>query len=147
MANYRGAKESHKNNLLAYLAIWDNPWPKSMKDVGEALGVHPNTIRKHFKVGEIDKIKNEGLELRKQNSSDQRASVYDAMLKEAKKGNTTAQNSFLDRTEGKISDKVELTGKDGGAIAITAMPLEPKTIAEWEKQQAEAAQQTIEGKK
>jgi len=119
------AKDMHRINLLSYLREWENPWPKGTKGLAKICKVKPETICFHFTPAELDEIRSEGLELRKKNSHNQRASVYDAMLKEAKKGNTTAQNSFLDRTEGKIKDKIE-HGFDSSALKMIlgALPAE-----------------------
>lgn len=41
-----------------------------------------------------------------------------ALLSKASKGDMTAIKEFFDRYEGKVADKVELTGKDGEALKI-----------------------------
>ena len=117
------AKDRHRQNLLSYLAVWENVWPKTVAGLAEIVDVKPETIRFHFSPAEIQGIYSDGLELRKKNSFQQRKSVYDSMLKEAENGNTTAQNNFLDRTEGKITDKHEITGKDGGPIEHVGMDM------------------------
>ena len=101
------AKEKHKINLLKYLADWANDFPTRTEMAG-ILGLKKHTLWKHFSPAEFQEIENEGLELRKKGSSKQRALVYTAMLKEAVNGNVSAQREFLDRTEGKVKDKLEI---------------------------------------
>jgi len=120
---HKWAKDRHRQNLLSYLSVWENEWPKNQIGMAKVLGIKPDTLRFHFTPAEINEIYSDGLELRKKNSFRQRKSVYDSMLKEAENGNTTAQNNFLDRTEGKITDKHEITGKDGGPIEHVGMDM------------------------
>jgi len=104
------AKERHKIKLLKYLGNWENDFPKRIEMPG-ILGIQKSTLRKHFSPVELQEIENEGLELRKKHSGRPRAQVYKSMLKEAKGGNISAQREFLDRTEGKLIEKREHTGK------------------------------------
>lgn len=106
------AKERHRHRLLEYLGDWENNFPKRV-EMPDILGIKRTTLYKHFSPNELLEIENEGLELRKKNSGRQRAKVYESMVSEAKNGNTTAQKEFLDRTEGRVVEKRELTGKDG----------------------------------
>lgn len=119
------AKDKHRQNLLAYLAVWENKWPKNAIEMGAIIGVKQETLRYHFNPAEITEIYSDALALRKKNSFKQRKSVYDSMLKEAIAGNTTAQNNFLDRTEGKINDKLQI-GFDAVALnsILLALPEE-----------------------
>lgn len=118
------AKIAHTEKILAYLADWDNPWPKTDRAMGKIVGITPQGIQRHFSPAELRKLRDDGLELRKQNSSAPRAAIYDSMAAIAAKGNTTAQKEFLDRTEGKITDRQEhvITGE----INITTSIPEPK---------------------
>ena len=109
------AKELHKKRLLAYLEDWDNPFP-NRTEMAKILGVKLVTLYYHFTPAEINEILNEGLELRKKNSAIPRAKIYESMQKVGSEGVVPAQKEFLDRTEGKVVDKHEHTGKDGGPI-------------------------------
>jgi len=117
------ARERHRQNLLAYLGVWENPWPKTIKGLAKIVGIKEETLRFHFSRVEINAIYSDSLELRKKNSFAQRKSVYDSMLCEAEDGNVAAQNAFLDRTEGKVTDKVQL-GFDSAAlnVILSALP-------------------------
>lgn len=119
------AKERHKQRLLVYLGDWENNFPKRI-EMPDILGIKRTTLYKHFSPNELLEIENEGLELRKKNSGRQRAKVYESMASEAKDGNVSAQKEFLDRTEGKVIEKRELTGKDGRELfpALTPEELE-----------------------
>ena len=112
------AKERHRQRLLVYLGDWENDFPRRI-EMPEILGIKRTTLYKHFSPNELLEIENEGLELRKKNSGRQRAAVYRSMVSEAKGGNVSAQKEFLDRTEGKVIDKLEATGKDGSPLLPT----------------------------
>jgi len=117
------AKERHRVNILKHLSDWDNIWPKNQIEMSKILGIKPDTLRFHFSPAELTEVYSEGLDLRKKNSFRQRQSVYDSMLEEAEDGNVAAQKEFLDRTEGKITDKVQL-GFDTKTLnmIISALP-------------------------
>lgn len=137
------AKDRHRVNLLAYLADWDNTWPKSQKKLAAIVNISLETLRFHFVKTELDQIYSDALDLRKKNSYRQRTSVYDSMLKEAEDGNVTAQKEFLDRTEGKVTDKIQHTGKDGTPLQLVSAMPEPESI---EKQSSETASTGIPSK-
>ena len=119
------AKETHRINILSYLAVWENKWPRSDTAIAKLLGISRTALMKQFTPAEMAAIRNEGLELRKNNCATQRADIYTSMHKTGKKGNTTAQNSFLDRTEGKVADKVQLGFDDATLnIILSALPTE-----------------------
>jgi len=117
------AKERHRVNLLRYFSEWENVWPKNQIEMAAIVGITRDTLRFHFSPAELNEVCSEGLELRKKNSFRQRQSVYNSMLAEAEAGNTTAQKEFLDRTEGKITDKVQ-HGFDAATlnIILSALP-------------------------
>lgn len=111
------AKDRHRLRIIEYISDWDNPFP-SRVGMAKLCEINHDTLRKHFSVEELTEIENTGLELRKEKSAKQRGAVYKSMLKEAKKGNISAQKEFLDRTEGKVKEKHELTGKDGKKFQV-----------------------------
>lgn len=101
------ARDRHRANLMSYLSVWENEWPKNRIEMAAIIGIKPDTLRFHFSPAELNEIYAEGLELRKKNSFKQRKIVYDSMLEAAENGNVAAQKEFLDRTEGKITDKIQ----------------------------------------
>ena len=111
------AKDRHILKIVEYIGNWDNNFPSRTK-MAEICGVKQDTLRKHFTLEEYAEIESKGLELRKKNSAKQRGAVYKSMLKEAKGGNVPAQKEFLDRTEGKVTEKREVTGKDGKKLRV-----------------------------
>ncbi len=106
------AKEKYRQELLEYLGDWENPFLKRI-EMPAVLGIKLRTLYKHFPSADLTEIENEAMAMRKKHSSRQRSEVYDSMLVQALKGNTTAQKEFLDRTEGKVVERKEVTGKDG----------------------------------
>ena len=118
------AKEKHKIRLLQYLSDWDNPFPNK-NEMAAVLGVQLQTMYYHFTPAELNEILNEGLELRKKDSAGPRSEVYEAMLKEAKGGVVPAQKEFLERTEGKVVDKLRV-GFDGPALNAILDSLPPE---------------------
>ena len=129
-----GAKELHKKRLLTYLEDWDNPFP-NRTEMAKILGVKLVTLYYHFTPAEINEILNEGIELRKKNSAVPRSEIYLAMLKEAKDGAVPAQKEFLDRTEGKVVDRHEHTGKDGKELFPTLSPEDKALLANISKRE------------
>ena len=100
------SKDRHALKLIEYIGDWDNDFPSRVA-MAEICGVKPDTLRKHFTLEEYAEIEDKGLELRKKNSAKQRGEVYKSMLESAKDGVVPAQKEFLDRTEGKIPDKIK----------------------------------------
>jgi hypothetical protein len=101
------AKEKHKINLLKYLGDWENDFPTRTEMAG-ILGLKKHTLWKHFSPAELQEIENEGLELRKKNTARPRAEVFQSLLAKAKRGNVQAIKEFLDRTEGKAKNTLDL---------------------------------------
>jgi len=106
------AKKRYRLKILEYIADWNNDFPSRTK-MAVVCGVKKDTLRKHFTPDEYTEIENTGLELRKKKSAIPRSEVYKSMLASAKDGVVPAQKEFLDRTEGKVIDRHEHTGKDG----------------------------------
>lgn len=133
------AKEKHKINLLKYLGDPEKDFPVRSK-YPEFLSISRNTMYVHFTPDELCKIESEAVELRKQRSGRQRANILTALYEKSigyvfpeetkikinEKGKTSvieitkrlppdkaAAQEFLDRTEGKVPDKVHLGGPGG----------------------------------
>lgn len=102
--------------MVQYISDPDNIFPTRSVLAVTVLGYkHTVTLYKLFSPDELTEIETEGLELRKKRTARQRADVYDALFKEAASGNIQAIKEFLDRTEGKVKDKVEV---DQGDVEI-----------------------------
>lgn len=111
------AKEKHKKRMLDF---WGNPENDFITRIAmhtDVLKISGPTFYAHFTPAEIQEIENEAFEERKKNSTKIRSEIYKALAAEAKKGNVKAAQEFLNRTEGKVTDKQEITGKDGKDLA------------------------------
>ena len=100
------AKDKHRAHLLKYMSDWNNPFP-NRTEMAVVLGIKLVTLNFHFNADELNEILNEGLELRKKNSAIPRSEIYEAMQKAGKEGIVPAMKEFLDRTEGKIIEKIQ----------------------------------------
>jgi len=120
------AKERHERRIIDYLANWENPFCTRTDLAEKVCHINKETLYNHFKKVELDRIIAEGLNLRKDRSSQPRGQVYDSILKNALDGNPVSQREFLDRTEGKVKDVTELSGPGGGAIEIVSAIPEPE---------------------
>lgn len=118
------AKQRHKDKLLKYLADWSNPWPNRDTMPG-ICGLCASTLRHHFSVEDFAEMESLGLEMRLKNAAVPRANAYDALTREAADGNVSAIKELLDRTEGKVIEKREYSGKDGAPIVIMSAIPEP----------------------
>lgn len=117
------AKERYRIKILEYIANWDNDFPSRTK-MAVVCGVTKDALRKHFTPDEYTEIENTGLGLRKKNSAPPRADVYASMLLSAKDGVVPAQKEFLDRTEGKVVDYLQV-GMDEATLNIILATLPP----------------------
>lgn len=112
-------KERRTADLLSYLGNPDNRFPTRSYLATKVLGYSDvSAMYKLFTLQEMCEIENEAMELRAKHSASCRSRIYNAMVREAEKGNVQAMKEYLDRTEGKVTDKTELTGKDGADIGI-----------------------------
>ena len=125
-------KIEHKANLLSYLSDWDNPWPKTSIALAKIVGITTQGLARHFTPDELATIKNEGLELRKKNSSTQRKEIYDAIKRTAEEGNPAAQKEYLNRLEGQVERRV-IHSFDSKTLNIILASL-PKAYADEVKQ-------------
>ena len=124
------AKERHKAKLLEYIGNPDNDFPDRTEMAVSVLGFkrHCNLYR-HFSPVELDAIENEAFEIRKKKTARERSNVYKALYKEAKSGNVQAAKEFLDRTEGKVTDKIDHTNSDGSMKQpITRIEIVPLAV-------------------
>jgi hypothetical protein len=103
------AKERHKNTLLGFLGNPENDYPPRV-EYARILSVSTKTLYQHFSPADLQDIENEAYEIRKKNSTRQRSIVLGALYQEAQTGNVSAAKEFLDRTEGKVTEKHEHGG-------------------------------------
>jgi len=101
------AKDRHKEILLKYLGDPENDYPPR-QEYAVILGIHIQTLYKHFSPADFQDLENEAYEIRKKNSTRQRAEVLKSMYAEAKTGNVSAANLFLERTEGKVVEHKQI---------------------------------------
>ena len=110
-------KEVNTRKIAAYLGDPDNEW---LHRTGLGVTVcgykDQRSLYKHFSPEELTAIENESLEERKRRSAGKRAVVYDAMFLKAKEGDVTAMKEYLDRTEGKVSNKVDANLQHDGNL-------------------------------
>lgn len=134
------AKERHRLALLKYMGDPEIPFP----DRGELpgiVGIRKQVLYRHFTTIELSEIEAEAVEIRKASCSRQRARVLEALYSKAVgcshqetkvsvvegsivettitkvyPPDKAAAQEFLDRTEGKVIEKKEITGGDGAPL-------------------------------
>ena len=134
------AKERHKIRLTEKLGDPNLDFPKRGA-YPNMLGISKNTLYKHFSPLELQEIENAAVIIRRESCCRQREQVMNALYKRAIgfshpdthiatwngdviKTEITknyppdrgAGQEFLDRTEGKVRDRVELSGPNGGPV-------------------------------
>lgn len=130
---------AHRATLIEYLSNPENDFPLR-QDYIKIIGVsHTKTLYSHFKSEDLTEIEHEAMEIRKKRCSRQRSIVLEALYNKAK-GYTKkikkpvknedgswgereiektfepchkSAKEFLDRTEGKVLDKKEISGPGG----------------------------------
>ena len=125
------AKDKHRQRLLSYLMDWDNPFPNK-NEMAAILGLKQRTLYFHFTPFELNEILSDGLELRKKHSAIPRSEVYMAMRKAAGDGAVPAQKEFLDRTEGKVIDRLQV-GMDEATLNTILATLPPEQAEKTKK--------------
>jgi hypothetical protein len=111
-----GAKEKHRQKMLSY---WGDPEKEFIprgKMCSDVLKLSRFTFYHHFRPAEVSEIENEAIEMRKAASSSQRAVLYKSLYDAGVAGDVKAIKEFLDRTEGKVIDRKEITGEGGKSI-------------------------------
>lgn len=136
-------KERYKLRLLRHLGDPEIDFPPR-RDYPQIVGVSKKTIYKHFTPLELSEIEAEAVDMRKKSCSRQRANVLSALYERAigyshpdvhistHLGDVTmtdiikhfppdraAAQEFLDRTEGKVPDKVEMDTSSEVNITVT----------------------------
>jgi hypothetical protein len=101
-------KEENKRKISTYLNDPDNEW-MNRTSLGVTICGYKDqrSLYRHFSPEELTEIENESLEERKRRSAGKRAVIYDAMFLKAKMGDVAAMKEYLDRTEGKVPNKVD----------------------------------------
>jgi hypothetical protein len=110
-------KEENKGKIAAYLSDPDNEW-MNRTSLGVTICGYKDqrSLYRHFSPEELTAIENESLEERKRRSAGKRAVIYDAMFLKAKEGDVTAMKEYLDRTEGKVPNKVDANLQHEGTL-------------------------------
>ncbi len=103
------AKEKHRKRLLEYLGNPENDFLNRSAMASEILKLSAKTFYRHFAPHEIQEIELAAYEERKKNSARQRGIILNSLYTEGKGGNVPAAKEFLDRTEGKVPDKLDAT--------------------------------------
>lgn len=105
----KNAKEFHKVKLLEFLSNPENDFPFRNK-YGGILGISQTVLYRHFSPDDLQVIEYTAVETRKKAFSKDRVDIYRALINYAKSGNAQAVQAakeFLDRTEGKVTEKIE----------------------------------------
>ena len=103
-----GAKLRHRLTLIEYLGNPENDF-LIRADMARLLDISGQVFYAHFSPVDLDAIEAEAFEIRKARTTRQRVVVYEALYNQAVKGNVKAIKEFLDRVEGKVIDKKEVT--------------------------------------
>lgn len=103
-------KEKNWVLLVSFLSDPDNPFP-NRQDYSQTILKYknPTQIYRYFTPEELTQIEAEAMENRKARTARQRAKLYDKLYELGDDGNVTAIKEYLDRTEGKVKEKIETT--------------------------------------
>jgi hypothetical protein len=110
-------KGENKRKISTYLNDPDNEW-MNRTSLGVTICGYKDqrSLYRHFSPDELTEIENESLVERKRRSAGKRAVIYDAMFLKAKKGDVAAMKEYLDRTEGKVPNKVDANLQHEGTL-------------------------------
>jgi len=121
------AKERAKLKLIEYLSDPNNPILPRTELSTKVLGwKSKNQLNCTFTSAELNVIETEAVKLRKERSSLVVATIYDAMYKQAKKGNVAAGKELLDRYEGKVTDKLDVNADVNSTMTLRDDELDSK---------------------
>lgn len=113
------AAERNRKKLLAYLIDFDNDLLKRQEYSEVILGYkNPNQIYRTLSPSDLSAIEAEALQTIKDHSAPQRSELYKSLYLEGKSGNVKAIKEFLDRTEGKVPDKQDVTLTPGEGVSF-----------------------------
>ena len=107
-------KEKHKIKIIEYCGDPNNEFPTRSEIAVNLLGYSKSQgMYRHFTPDELDQIEQEAWLARKSRTVHHRARLYDVLFREAQSGNVQAIREYLDRTEGKVQDKLsaQVTGQ------------------------------------
>lgn len=121
-----GKKEINKAKILEYLG---NPENEFLNRAGIALVIlgykQEQSMYQLLKPSDLNELEAEAFEMRKKRSAMQQSQVYAALYKKAIKGDVAACKEWLDRTAGKVTDKI----KHSGGVEFSGtnlIPVKPK---------------------
>jgi len=110
-------KQRLTEKLIEYLADPENDFPSRSEMSVKILGYkNRQSVYTLFRPEELTEIEHRALEERKRRSSRVRAQMYKALHELGLSGNVQAIKELLDRLEGKVTEKHEHSGRDGGPI-------------------------------
>ena len=111
------AKERNRLKLLKYLSDPENDFLSRHDLAVSVLGYKDSSpMYKLMTPSDLIEIEDVAWEERKKRTVRDRAEVYKSLLKVAKTGDVPAIKEYLNRTEGKVTDSVELSGPGGKPI-------------------------------
>lgn len=110
------AKDKHRRRMLSYWGDPDNSFITRFAMHTDVLKLSAPVFYRHFNPVELLEIEKEAVELRRLNSSRQCAVVLESLYNEAIDGNVSAAKEFFDRVQGKVIERKEVSGPNGGAI-------------------------------
>ena len=114
-----GKKTNNRFKILEYLSDPENEFLSRGELSITVLGYKQNrTIYRTFTPDELTEIEFQAFEERKRKSVRRRSKVYDAMYNEAIGGNVQAAKEFLDRTEGKVKEKADMTEQPAQPVKV-----------------------------
>jgi len=113
------AKDKHRLKMVLYWGNPNNEFIDRQTMFTDVLKIKSASFYQHFSVEELFEIEGEAAQMRRDRSARQRTNVLKSLYKTAiDDSSVPAAKEFLDRTEGKVTDKHEVTGKDGEPIVI-----------------------------
>lgn len=102
------AKKKSRMKLVEFIGNPDNEFPNRTDMAVTVLGYKTTvSLYRLFTPLELSEIEGEGFELRKKRSARERSKIYKSLYDEGLKGNVQAAREYLDRTEGKVTDKLD----------------------------------------
>lgn len=118
------AKVRHREKIMRFLSDPENDYPPR-QEYAALLGITVQTFYHHFTPADLQEMENEAYEIRKKNSTRQRAVVLQAMYKESKNGNVSAAQLFLDRTEGKVKETRDINMTGDMSVNVNVVGVKP----------------------
>lgn len=120
------AKERHRLKLVEYLGNPDNEF-FTRAEMYRFLGIRRQTFYKHFSPAELRDIETEAMAARKGNSARILVAVYSTLEKMAMGGDIRAIREYLNRIEGRVTERKEVNMSGELSLAAVLKELEKKS--------------------